>query len=87
MADSTQVDVFNACNELLVQSNSCLLMKSLMTNDVIEEFSILAVFHDKKQLTFSFDDLIQLYHVWVSDFLENLDLSTDSLDVLLVLNP
>ena len=47
MADATFMDVFNARDKLLENTDGSFLMQSLMLDDIIEKFSIHAVFHDQ----------------------------------------
>ena len=42
--------------------------------------------HDHEQFFLGLDDLIELDNVRMSDFLEDLDLSCDSLNILLVVD-
>ena len=57
MADATFMYVFNARDKLLENTDGSLLVQSLMLDNIIEEFTIDAVFHDQIQLGFSLDDL------------------------------
>ena len=47
MADATFMDVFNAGDKLLENTDGSLLVQSLMLDNVIEKFSIDTVFHDQ----------------------------------------
>lgn len=87
MAYSTLMNILDAADELLVHSNCSLLVKPLVANDVVEELAVLAVLHYQEQLRLGLDDLVQLNHVGVTDFLKDFDLSAYSLDVFLVLDP
>jgi len=55
-------------------------------HNIVEEFTILAVLHYEEELTLSLNDLVQLDDVGMSDLLEDLDLTADSLNVFLVFN-
>lgn len=57
-----------------------------MWHNIVEEFTILAVLHYEEELTLSLNDLVQLDDVGMSDLLEDLDLTADSLNVFLVFN-
>ena len=57
MADATFMDVFNAGDKLLENTDGSLLVQSLMLDNVIEKFSIDTVFHDQIKLGFRLDDL------------------------------
>lgn len=84
VANPTFVNVFDTGNKLLVHSDSCFLMQPLMRDNVVEQLSVLAVLHDKEQFALSLDDFVQLDHIGVPHLLKDLDLPTDSFDVLLV---
>ena len=57
-----------------------------MWYNIVEELTILAVLHYEEELTLSLNDLVQLDDVGMPDLLEDLDLTTDSLNVFLVFN-
>ena len=57
MADATFMYVFNARDKLLENTDGSLLVQSLMLDNIIEKFSIDAVFHDEIELGFGLDDL------------------------------
>lgn len=86
MADAALVDVLDAGDQLLVHADGSLLVQPLMTHNVVEELTVLAELHDEEQLALCLDDLVQLDHVRVSHFLENLDFARDTLYILLVLD-
>ena len=50
-------------------------------NDIIKQLSTLHVLHDKKKLFGGLDYLVQLDYAWVADQFQDMDLSTDSLDI------
>lgn len=53
----------------------------LFAGDVVEEFPSLTIFHHQKKILGSLDDLVELYKVGVSDQLQDVYLSADSLDI------
>ena len=57
MTNTTLMDVLDPTNKLLVDSDGCLLMKSLVLYYVLKELSVNAVLHDEVQLGFSFNNL------------------------------
>jgi len=86
MTNSTFMNVFYSSNQLLVHSDCSFFMKTLMRNYIVEKLTILAEFHDQKQLTFSFDDFVKLYDVWVPYFFQNFDFTADSFYIFFVFN-
>lgn len=57
-----------------------------MPHDVIEQLSPIAVLHDHVQLFFGLNDLIELYNIWMSDLLKNLDFSRNALHIFLIMD-
>ena len=51
------MDVLDACNDLLVNSDGRFLMESLVLDYIIKQLAIGTVLHDEVQLGLSFDDL------------------------------
>lgn len=87
MANAAFVDIFNPSDQLLIDSNRCLLMQALLLHDVIKKFAIYAVFHYQIQLRLCLNDLVQLDHVRVSNLLEDFDLTRDACNVFTILDP
>ena len=58
MTDATLVNVFNARDKLLEDSDRSFLVQALVLYYVIEQFSIDTVFHDQVQFSFCLDYLI-----------------------------
>jgi hypothetical protein len=50
------VDVLDACNNLLENSDGGLLMKTLVLHDVIKQLPVGAVLHDEVELRLGFDN-------------------------------
>ena len=63
------MDVLYASNELLVNSDGCFLMEALLLNDVIEEFTIDTVLHDKIKFSLCLNNLVELDDVRVTHLL------------------
>lgn len=86
MAHSALVDVLDTGDELEVEFAGLLLREPSMPDDVVEQLATTAILHDHVKLFFSFNYLIELDDVWVSDLLEDFDFPCDSLDVFLVVD-
>ena len=52
-----------------------------MRNDVLEQFSSSCVLHNKEELFFRLDDFIELDNDGMRDDLEDIDFTTDSVNV------
>ena len=57
-----------------------------MPDNVVKEFTTIAVLHDHIKFFFCFNDFVELNHVGMSDLLENLDFPSYSFDILLIMN-
>lgn len=57
-----------------------------MPHDVVEELTTVAILHDHVELFFGLNDLVKLDYVWMSDLLQDFDLSGDTLDILLIMD-
>lgn len=57
-----------------------------MPHDVVEKLAAVAILHDHVQLFFGLDDLVKLDDVWMSDLLQDFDLSCDTFDILLIMD-
>lgn len=86
------MNVLDACNYLLENSDGGLFVKTLVLHDVIEQLPAGAVLHDQVELRLGFDNqqlaqayLVQLDHVGVPDLLQNFDFPGDSLNVFFFL--
>ena len=80
------MNVFDAWYELLKVLACLILIKSLVLNDHIEELATLYELHDQIEILLGLDDLINLYNVGMVQLFEDLNLSTNSLDILLLFN-
>ena len=86
MTDLVLVQVLNTCKYLVEEATSISVLKSLLLNDVVKQFSTRSVFHDEKQLSGSFNYFVQLNYVGVSHNLEDVNLPHDSGHIRLVLD-
>ena len=57
-----------------------------MPDDVIKQFSTIAVLHDHIKLFFGFNDLIELNDIRMPDFLENFYFSSNTFHILLIVD-
>lgn len=57
-----------------------------MPNDVIKKLTTIAKFHDHIKFFFRFNNFIELNDVGVPNFLEDFNLSGDSLDIFLIVD-
>ena len=57
-----------------------------MPHDVVEKLAAVVILHDHVQLFFGLDDLVKLDDVWMSDLLQDFDLSCDTFDILLIMD-
>ena len=57
-----------------------------MSHDVVEKLTSIAVLHDHIELFLRLDNLIELDNIRMPHFLQNFDLSSNSLDIFLVMN-
>ena len=60
------------------------ILQSTFFNDVIKEFSTTCIFHNQEKLLRSFNDLIQLNDVGMSNYFQNMYLTHDSSNICLV---
>ena len=81
------MNVVNAWNKLLEVFASHCFIQSFVFDDKIKELSTFHELHDKIQIFFSFDNLINLNHIGVMQLLENFNFSTNPLDIFFVLDP
>ena len=86
VADSTLVNVLDTRDELQVELAGLLFGEPGVSDDVVEELTAVAVLHDHIKLFFGLDDFVELDDVRVSHLLQDLDLTSDSLIVLLVMD-
>ena len=80
------VNVFDARYELLEVLACLMLVQSLILHDHVEELATLYKLHDEIEILLGLDDLINLFNVRMVQLLQDLNLSTNSLDILLLFN-
>ena len=80
------MDVFNACYQLLVKPNSGFFVQTLMRDNIIEKFTVLAELHDEEKFRLGLYNFIQLNNIRMSNFLEDFNLSRYTFNVFLILN-
>jgi hypothetical protein len=73
--------IINPIDYLLKVPASLVLSYPALSNDVIKKLTATGILHDKVKLTLSLYDLIELHYIRVSYHLENVDLSSHSLNV------
>ena len=86
MHDIQPAYVFDASNNLLEESTGFLLFDPLNLHNVIEKFAPARVFHNKIQFFLRLNDFIELYHLWMSNDLENVNFSGNSLNICHIAN-
>lgn len=84
VADLILMEILNPGEDLLKVATGILLLEALALHYVVEELAPVGVLHYEKELPVCFNDLIELDDVWVSNYLQNLDLSRHALNVCLV---
>ena len=57
MTDPALVKVLDACDELSVKLCCLLFLEPCVTDDIIEKFAAVRMFHYHEEFLFSFDDL------------------------------
>lgn len=78
------VDVLDARDDLLVHFDCLFLLEATVFHDMLEELPTRAVLHDQVQVVVVLNHLVKLDYVWMTNFLEDCNLSVDSVDVALV---
>jgi hypothetical protein len=86
MADSTLMDVLNTRNEFEIEFAGLFLAQTSVPDDVVEQLASVGILHDHKQLFFGLDDFIELDDVRMAYFLQDFDFTSNSLDILLIVN-
>ena len=84
MTDFVLVQVFNTRKYLLEKFASIFFLEPLPFDYEVEELPTTSVFHNEKELSISLDNLVELYHVWMAHYLQDLNLPGHSLYVSLV---
>lgn len=86
MAHTALVQVLNSRYQLPVESGGLLLLESSISHNEVKQFTSIGMLHDHEEFLLSLNDLIELNDIGVADLLENLDLSGDSLHILLIID-
>lgn len=86
MADAVLMQMLDTFYDLVEEVGGYVVVHSIVLHYVVEELACVGVFHNKVEVGLSFDYLIQLNHSGVSDFLQDLDLPCNPIDVHLVLD-
>ena len=68
-----------------MEKSTCfLLFQFVLLRDVAEKLSIAAVLHDEKELVGRLNNLIQLDDMWMSHNFEDVELTTDPLNIVYI---
>lgn len=78
MDDSEFVDIFDSTDDLFEDFACFFFSHSFFADDVIKEFSIFHVLHDKEEMFWCLNDLVEVDDVGVSDEFEDMYFSGDS---------
>lgn len=62
------------------------IVHSIISDDVIEKLTGIGMLHYQVKLTFCLNYLVELYHSRMTYFLENFDLTSNAINVGLILN-
>jgi hypothetical protein len=84
--DIQPADVFNASNNLLEESTGLLLLDPLYLHNVVEKLASTCIFHNKIEFFLRLNDFIKLYNLRVSNDLENVNFSGNSLNIRHIAN-
>jgi hypothetical protein len=76
-----EVDLIQPCYDLVEEPASLFLWHPATCHNVVEQFTTAAILHDQVELPRSFNDLIQLDHMWMPDELEDMNLASDPLHI------
>lgn len=82
MCNALLTQIFNACNQLLKYPACFLLFQFLLCSYEIKQLSIATMLHNQVKLRLSFNDFIKLNDVRVTNNLQNVNLSGDTLDII-----
>ena len=84
MTDFVLVQIFNARKYLLEKLASIFFLEPLPFDNEVEELPPTSVFHYEKELSVRLNNLVELYHVRMAHYLQDLNLPGHSLYVSLV---
>lgn len=77
------MNVINTGNDLLHEFDSLRLIKPFPFDNVIKQLSTLCVFHDEMNVSFCFDNFVELNDIWMTQYFKDTDFPGDSLNVRL----
>ena len=86
MTDFVLVEILDTRKYLLEKFASVLFFESLPFHNKVEQLSASGMFHNQKQLPVRLNYLVELYHVGVSDYFEDLNLPGHAFNIGLVLD-
>ena len=86
MANTKLVHVFNSRDDLMQELCCNLLPNSLIIYYVLKQLTTTSVLHDKIKLLLRFNNFVKLHDYWMSNHLQNLNLSCDSLHIIHILD-
>lgn len=75
------VHLFDPSDYLMEKAASFSFLHTSTCNNVVEQLAPTRILHDEIQLFSSLDDLVELHHMRVSDELQDVHLSRDSLNI------
>lgn len=81
MANAKFVQVLNARNDLVQKASGFLLPDALVRDNILEEFAAPRVLHNQEKFFFALNDLVELDDDGVSDNLEDVDFSADTVHI------
>jgi len=86
MHDTQLSKVSQSRDQLLEKLASFLLSQFVLRGNEAKEFTIAAILHDQKQLVWRLNSFVQLYNVRMPNYFQNMDLPTDSLNIIHIRN-
>ena len=86
MHDVQLVKVLDPGDDLVEEFESLWFLHALVLHDVVEKFSTVSILHDQVELLGRLNDFVELNDVWVSDHLQDVNLSCHPLDVVHILD-
>ena len=81
MYNIKSMQISNSTNYLLEISTSLFLVNFGVFDDVIKEFTIFNILHDKKKVPTGLYYLVKLNYRWVPDKFQDMDFSRDSFHI------
>ena len=81
MNDIESMQVSDSTQNLFKKSASLLLLNLVLLDDKVKKLAVLNIFHDQKQVTRCFDDLVELDDTRMPYELKNVNLSRNALHI------